>query len=79
MKKRVPSIRWIAIGLLTVALLCPSAARSGEWRVAPIRLEFGRDAKSGVLTVVNEAAESSRSSEGVRGRRTPRGRIICRD
>ena len=43
--------------MLAVPLLCPSLARSGEWRVAPIRLDFGRDAKSGVLTVVNEAAE----------------------
>lgn len=42
---------------LFLLLLAPSAARSGEWRVSPIRLELGRDAKSGVITVYNEAEE----------------------
>ncbi|NJD63578.1 MAG: molecular chaperone [Deltaproteobacteria bacterium] len=50
-------IRLLAIGSLILSLLCPSIALSGEWRVAPIRLDFGREAKSGVITVVNEAAE----------------------
>jgi fimbrial chaperone protein len=57
MNKRVPAGKWIALGLLVVPLLCPSNARSGEWRVAPIRLDLGREAKSGVITVANEAAE----------------------
>jgi fimbrial chaperone protein len=42
------------------SLLCPSPSRSGEWRVAPIRLDLGREAKSGVITVVNESAEKLR-------------------
>ena len=36
-------------------LLLPGAAWSGEWRVSPIRLDLGRDAKSGVVTVFNES------------------------
>lgn len=34
-------------------LLLPVAARAGDWRVAPIRLDLGRDAKSGAVTVAN--------------------------
>lgn len=49
--------RWIAAGLPVILALCPSLAGSGEWRVAPIRLDLGREAKSGVITVVNEAPE----------------------
>lgn len=41
--------------LLLLLLLLPLAARAGEWRVSPIRLDLGRDAKSGVLTVFNES------------------------
>lgn len=48
-------------GTLTVflflLLLAPLDARGGEWRVSPIRLELGQDAKSGVITVYNEADE----------------------
>jgi fimbrial chaperone protein len=29
---------------------------SGEWRVSPIRLDLGADAKSGVVSVINEGA-----------------------
>lgn len=51
------SERWIVTGVLMILLACPSGARSGEWRVTPIRLDFGKEAKSGVITVINEAAE----------------------
>ncbi len=57
MKTPVSPRRWAAVGLLVIPLLCPSPVRAGEWRVTPIRLDFGREAKSGVITVVNEAAE----------------------
>ncbi len=43
---------------LFLLLLAPLDARTGEWRVSPIRLELGGDAKSGVITVYNEAEES---------------------
>ena len=36
-------------------LLLPGAAWSGDWRVTPIRLDLGRDAKSGAVTVANDA------------------------
>jgi fimbrial chaperone protein len=36
-------------------LLLPLAAWAGDWRVSPIRLDLGRDAKSGVVTVINES------------------------
>jgi fimbrial chaperone protein len=38
-------------------LLLPIAARAGDWRVSPIRLDLGRDAKSGAVTVANDAGE----------------------
>ena len=36
-------------------LLLPVAARAGDWRVAPIRLDLGRDAKSGAVAVANDS------------------------
>ena len=38
-------------------LLLPVVARAGDWRVSPIRLDLGRDAKSGAVTVANDADE----------------------
>jgi len=38
-------------------LLLPVAALAGDWRVSPIRLDLGRDAKSGAITVANDADE----------------------
>ncbi len=32
----------------------PSISLAGEWRVTPIRLDLGREARSGVITVINE-------------------------
>ncbi len=40
-----------------ILFLYPAVALSGEWRVAPIRLDLGRDAKTGVITVTNELPE----------------------
>lgn len=37
--------------------LIPSIAFSGEFRVSPIRLEFDRTTRSGVITIVNEGNE----------------------
>lgn len=51
MTKRFP------LPLLGLILLSPVVVHSGEWRVSPVRLELGRDAKSGVVTVYNEADE----------------------
>jgi fimbrial chaperone protein len=34
--------------------MLPTALFAGEWRVAPIKLELGSDARSGVISVVNE-------------------------
>lgn len=42
---------------LAIILAYPPAAPAGEWRVSPIRLELGREARSGVITVVNEKPE----------------------
>jgi fimbrial chaperone protein len=36
-------------------LLLPVAARAGDWRVSPIRLDLGRDAKSGAITIANNS------------------------
>jgi fimbrial chaperone protein len=49
--------RLFSAALLLFLLLLPVAARSGDWRVSPIRLDLGRDAKSGTVTVANDADE----------------------
>jgi fimbrial chaperone protein len=41
--------------ILLFLLLLPVASRAGEWRVSPIRLDLGRAAKSGAVTVINES------------------------
>lgn len=41
--------------ILLFLLLLPVAARAGDWRVSPIRLDLGRDAKSGAVTVANDS------------------------
>jgi fimbrial chaperone protein len=41
--------------LLLFLPLLSLTARAGEWRVSPIRLDLGREAKSGVITVFNES------------------------
>ncbi len=43
--------------LLLVILFVPSNAVGGEWRVTPIRIDLDKNAKSGVVTIVNEGAE----------------------
>ncbi len=35
----------------------PADVRCGDWSVSPISLDLGRDAKSGVITVANDAQE----------------------
>ena len=48
---------FIYLLLLAGLLLAPDLSFSGDWRVAPIRLEFGKGAKTGAITVYNEGAE----------------------
>jgi len=47
--------RRLSASLFLLLLLLPAAARAGDWRVSPIRLDLGRDAKSGAVTVANDA------------------------
>lgn len=56
---RFPSPLQAAILLLALLAVpvVPTAARGGEWRVSPIRLDLGREAKTGVLKVMNDAEE----------------------
>lgn len=46
-----------AAAAFLLAVLLPASALPGEWRVMPIRLDLGRQAKSGVVTVINDAKE----------------------
>lgn len=48
--------------LLALAVLFSSigSAFSGEWRVTPIRLDFDKGTKSGVITITNDSAEKVR-------------------
>lgn len=45
-----------AAAFLSIVLL-PVLAWTGEWRVMPIRVELSRQAKSGVITVINDSKE----------------------
>jgi fimbrial chaperone protein len=38
-------------------LVLPTIAQAGEWKVTPIRLDLGKDARSGAVTVINESEE----------------------
>ncbi len=49
-------IRLICFGCL-VSVLLPLSVLAGEWRVSPISLDLGKDARSGVITISNDAAE----------------------
>jgi len=44
----------ISIAILLLILISPPVSFSAEWRVTPIRLDLGKGAKSGVITVINE-------------------------
>src|SRR4030042_1339973 len=58
MKTTIPKkVVFIFICALFCLFLIASIAFSGEFRVTPIRLDFDRGTKSGVITIVNEAAE----------------------
>jgi fimbrial chaperone protein len=47
--------RLSSASLLLCLLLLPVAVIAGDWRVSPIRLDLGRDAKSGAVTVANDS------------------------
>jgi len=49
--------RRVFVYLIPLLLLPPVAAVAGDWRVSPIRLDLGRDAKSGAVTVANDSAD----------------------
>jgi len=45
----------LSAGILLSAVSSVSLAHAGEWRVTPIRLDLGREAKTAVITVANDA------------------------
>ena len=49
-------VRFVIITGLLIFIF-PLAAFPGDWSVTPIRLDLGRDAKSGVINVSNDAPE----------------------
>ena len=52
------SLRTLLCTIIIVLLVFPSMGYSGQWRVAPARVFLDRDAKSTVLTVVNEGDDT---------------------
>ncbi len=54
--RSVPTQRtvFVLIGVALFLFPFPSVSRAGEWRVTPIRLDLGREARSGAITVINE-------------------------
>ena len=55
MKSRI--YKKAAVCILFCLFLIPSVAFSGQFRVTPIRLDFDRGTKSGVITIVNEGGD----------------------
>ena len=53
---RSPLLIHLCIFLLVI-MLFPSYSFAGEWKVTPIRIELDKNAKSGVVTIVNEGTE----------------------
>jgi len=56
MKTTIPK-KTVFLYVLCCLFLIPSIAFSGEFRVTPIRLDFDRRTKSGVITIVNEGGD----------------------
>jgi fimbrial chaperone protein len=50
-------MRSFIICVFSLILLSSSLSLAGTWRVSPIRVEFGKGVKSGVIKVINEAEE----------------------
>ena len=50
-------LRFALISIFLAVVLVPSLISAGEFRVTPIRLDFDRGAKSGVITVINEGED----------------------
>ncbi len=51
------SFTQLSIGVSILLILFPAAVLAGQWRVAPVRVFLDREAKSSVVTVVNEGEE----------------------
>lgn len=47
----------VTVAVILWAAFLPAVGWSGDWRVTPVRLELGRQAKSGVVTVINDSAD----------------------
>ena len=56
MKTTIPK-KVIFLYVLSCLFFTPSIAFTGEFRVTPIRLDFDRGTKSGVITIVNEGGD----------------------
>ena len=53
-RNRPAGVFVFAFIILLIGSFSPCAALAGEWRVSPIRLELGSDARSGVISVIDE-------------------------
>jgi fimbrial chaperone protein len=49
--------RLLVVAAFLSAVLIPASAWPGDWRVTPIRLDLGRQARSGVITVISQSKE----------------------
>ena len=56
--RQLSSAALLAVTVTLVQLLLPAISSGGEWQVIPIRLDFDKGTKSGVLTVKNRGDES---------------------
>lgn len=52
-----PVMLWTGIIVLFILLFPLSFACAAEWRVTPVKLYLGKDAKSGAITVTNDGDE----------------------
>jgi fimbrial chaperone protein len=51
------SVAFCLFVIILIMIFIPSLSYAGEWRVTPIRIELDKNAKSGVVTIVNEGTE----------------------
>jgi fimbrial chaperone protein len=59
MKKiNISSTSSFYLNILLLVIVCiPSYSFAGEWRVKPIRIDLDKNAKSGIVTIINEGTE----------------------
>lgn len=74
------SFTQLSIGVSILLILFPGAVLAGQWRVAPARVFLDREAKSSVVTVVNEGDEKvNLQCKAMEWSQDPQGRDVYQE